>query len=164
MQKTWRVQGLILRIMKSFPSLCLLTIILAMCSFGCSVGMSLSGKPDPNLGIVKSGASRGEVELQLGEPVATIQEDGGCTRCLYEYSQGKNPSAGRAIAHGAMDVLTLGLWEIAGTPIEGFKGTKRRIQIVYGPDNKIINVLSAAPEPKTPPAAANPESQNPETK
>jgi hypothetical protein len=110
---------------------------------GCSVGMALSGKEDPNLNIVRSGASRGEIELQLGDPVSISTESNGCTRCLYEFSQGNNPSAGRAIAHGAMDVLTLGIWEVVGTPIEGFKGTKRRVEIVYGPDNKVKDVLAA---------------------
>jgi hypothetical protein len=63
----------------------------------------------------------------------------------------KNPSAGRAIAHGAMDVLTFGIWEVVGTPIEGFKGSKKRVQIIYGPDNKVVEVLAAAPEPSSPP-------------
>jgi hypothetical protein len=31
------------------------------------------------------------------------------------------PSAGRAIGHGVMDVLTLGLWEIVGTRLKAFK-------------------------------------------
>lgn len=127
-----------------------LLIISLACPPGCSVGMALSGKQDPNLNVVRTGASRGEIELQLGDPVTVVQQDGGCTRCLYEFNVGKNPSAGRAIAHGAMDVLTLGIWEILGTPIEGFKGSKRRVQIVYGPDNKVIDVISAVPEPKTP--------------
>ena len=45
---------------------------------------------------------------------------------LYEYEIGNKPSAGRAIGHGVMDILTLGLWEIIGTPIEGFQGEKKR--------------------------------------
>lgn len=126
-----------------------LAVLLCLClSCGCSVGMALSGKPDPNLSVVKTGASRGEIELQLGHPVTVIQEEGGCTRCLYEFEVGKNPSAGRAIAHGIMDALTLGIWEVAGTPIEGLKGSKRRVQILYGPDNKIKDVaISAADTP-----------------
>jgi hypothetical protein len=35
---------------------------------GCSVGMALSGSPNPDLGAVKTGASRGEIEMHLGSP------------------------------------------------------------------------------------------------
>jgi len=31
-------------------------------------------------------------------------------------------STGRAVMHGLLDVATLGIWEVAGTPIEGSKG------------------------------------------
>lgn len=133
--------------------------LLLICALiaGCSVGMALSGKEDPNLNVVRTGASRGEIELQLGDPVTVSPEADGRTRCLYEFSQGQGPSAGRAIAHGAMDVLTFGIWEVVGTPIEGFKGSKKRIQILYDANNKVIDVLSAAPAP----TAATPA---PETK
>lgn len=126
---------------------------------GCSVGMALSGKEDPNLSVVHTGASRGEIELQLGDPVTVSPEANGNTRCLYEFSQGKNPSAGRAIAHGAMDVLTLGIWEVIGTPVEGFKGSKKRIQIVYSADNKVTDIVSAAPAPKPEPPAPTPQAE-----
>lgn len=129
--------------------LVLVTILLFS---GCSVGMALSGKEDPTLSVIRTGASRGEIELQLGEPVVVVREDNGNYRCLYEFSQGKNPSAGRAIAHGVMDVLTMGIWEAVGTPIEGFKGTQKRLQIVYGPDNKAIEILAPAPGPSPAPA------------
>ncbi|MHB9074613.1 MAG: hypothetical protein ACYC6G_13940 [Desulfobaccales bacterium] len=136
-------------ISKAIPLLLLTSFLLMtlLLSNGCSVGMALSGKDDPNLNVIRTGASRGEIELQLGDPVTISPEANGNTRCLYEFSQGKNPSAGRAIAHGAMDVLTLGIWEAVGTPIEGFKGSKKRIQIVYNADNKVTDIISAAPAP-----------------
>ena len=31
-------------------------------------------------------------------------------------------STGRAVMHGVLDVLTFGVWEVAGTPIEGAAG------------------------------------------
>lgn len=33
-------------------------------------------------------------------------------------------SAARAVMHGLLDVSTLGVWEVAGTPIEAVKGKK----------------------------------------
>jgi len=91
---------------------------------GCSVGMAMSGKKDPNLGAFRIGSTRGEVELQLGSPISTTTTAEGRRVDLYEYEIGNEPSAGRAIAHGVMDVLTLGIWEIIGTPIRGLSGNE----------------------------------------
>ena len=88
---------------------------------GCSVGMAMSGKKQPELGAVRVGATRGEIELQLGAPIE-VREENGHRVDIYEYEIGNEPSAGRAIGHGVMDVLTLGIWEVVGTPVEGFQG------------------------------------------
>lgn len=106
---------------------------------GCSVGMAMSGKKQPELGVIRVGATRGEIELQLGSPVE-IREDNGYRIDIYEYEIGNEPSAGRAIGHGVMDILTLGLWEIAGTPIEGVQGEKKRLIVTYDEDDYVIKV------------------------
>ena len=108
----------------------LLALVLIVLS-GCSVGMAMSGKKEPNLGAFRVGSSRGEVELQLGSPVSSATTPEGKRVDIYEYELGNEPSAGRAIGHGVLDVLTLGLWEVAGTPIEGFQGEKKRLTIRY---------------------------------
>ena len=116
---------------------------------GCSVGMAMHGKESPNLGQVRVGSTRGEVEMVLGSPVqATSTENGGVVD-IYEYEVGNDPSAGRAIGHGVMDVLTLGLWEVVGTPIEGFQGTRYRAVIEYGADDKVTRILPPANANKT---------------
>ncbi|MCO6442420.1 MAG: membrane lipoprotein lipid attachment site-containing protein [Nitrococcus mobilis] len=107
---------------------------------GCSVGMAMSGKSTPDLGVVKQNASRGEVELQLGPPVRVSTMDNGHVLNVYEYQVGNDPSAGRAAGHAVMDVLTLGIWEVIGTPIEGFQGDKRRVQIEYDENDRVVNV------------------------
>jgi hypothetical protein len=112
---------------------------------GCSVGMAVSGKPDPNLGAVHVGATRGEVELQLGPPIETATTGDDQRTDIYEYETGNEPSPGRAIGHGVLDVLTFGLWEVAGTPIEGFQGQAHRITIIYDGTDHVIAVNSSAP-------------------
>lgn len=107
---------------------------------GCSVGMAMSGKKTPDMGVVKQSASRGEVELQLGAPVSVVTLDSGNVINVYEYEVGNDPSAGRAVGHAAMDVLTLGIWEIVGTPIEGFQGDRRSVQVEYDADDKVVSV------------------------
>ena len=37
----------------------------------------------------------------------------------------KQGSSGRAVMHGLLDVATLGIWEVAGTPIESSKKKER---------------------------------------
>jgi hypothetical protein len=54
---------------------------------------------------------------------------------IYEYEVGSEPSAGRAVAHGVMDVLTLGIWEIAGTPIEKYQAT-----VVYDDQDRVAEI------------------------
>ena len=88
---------------------------------------------------------RGEVEIQLGSPAKSTTLPDGRRVDIYDYEVGNEPSAGRAIGHAVMDVLTFGIWEVIGTPIEGFTGEKRRIQITYGPDNRVIAIQSAPP-------------------
>ena len=107
---------------------------------GCSVGMALSGSPNPDLGAVKTGASRGEIELHLGSPISSTLLEGGHRADLYQYEIGNEPSAGRAAGHAVLDVLTLGLWEIAGTPIEGVQGEKYTATIEYDENDKVVDL------------------------
>jgi len=111
---------------------------------GCSVGMAMSGKVTPDLGVVKQKATRGEVELQLGAPVKVTTLDNGHVVNLYEYEVGNDPSAGRAVGHAVLDLLTLGIWEVVGTPVEGFQGDKRQLQVEYDENDRIVNVKGNA--------------------
>ncbi len=108
----------------------------------CSVGMALSGKENPDLGAVRVGATRGEVQLHLGTPTTSQTLENGERADVYEYEIGNEPSAGRAAAHGIMDVLTLCIWEVLGTPIEAVQGEKYKATIKYDKDDKVIDISS----------------------
>ena len=64
----------------------LMLLILCLGSQGCSVVMALSGSKDPDLSILRMGASREEIELQLGPALNDIQLPGGSHICTYQYS------------------------------------------------------------------------------
>lgn len=100
----------------------------------CSVGMALSGDENPDLAACRVGASQASIEEQVGPPVTVQSTADGGTACVYEYRIGNEPSPGRAIAHGAMDVLTFGLWEVVGTPVEAVQGQKYQMTVVYDAD------------------------------
>jgi hypothetical protein len=120
---------------RSVPALILVGLL-----SGCSLGMALSGSENPDLGAIKAGSSRGEIEMHLGSPKSSLALVDGRRTEIYEYEIGNEPSAGRAIGHGAMDVLTFGLWEVVGTPIEGVQGERFQATITYDRDDKVVDI------------------------
>jgi outer membrane protein assembly factor BamE (lipoprotein component of BamABCDE complex) len=101
--------------------------------------MAMNGHKNPDLNAIRIGAHRAEVELQLGTPVSSQKIDD-TVLDVYYYEIGNEPSAARAMGHAAMDFVTLGLWEIAGTPIESYQGEKKTIAVTYDKNNIVINI------------------------
>lgn len=65
---------------------------------------------------------------------------------IYEV-QKPTKSTGRAATHGALDVATLGLWEVAGTPTEAILSmpNKYRMEVFYkanGEDIRSIRIFN----------------------
>ena len=113
--------------------------ILSVLVVGCSVGMALYGHSEPDLRNIQVGQDRGEVESYLGKPVKTKTAEWR-TIAVYQYQVGNNPAPARAGMHAILDVGTLGLWEFIGTPIELVKGSTRRLTVIYGPDDKVVEI------------------------
>lgn len=91
---------------------------------GCSVFMAAK-KEGVAIEDLTQCKTRGCLISKGAEPVDTKKDENGCVveeifKCMHPKG-----SSGRAAMHGILDVCTLGLWEIAGTPIEGSKGEKR---------------------------------------
>ena len=101
--------------------------------------MDLDGQNDPDLTVVKQQAYRTDIEMQLGSPIKVDTAPNGQTTAVYQYEVGKEPSTGRAVAHGVMDVLTLGIWEVVGTPVEVFKGDTLTLIATYDKDGRLIS-------------------------
>ncbi len=119
-------------------------VMLALSSFNlasCSVGMAMHGKEDVNLSSITVGQDRSIVIMHLGQPYRTFANENGRVD-TYAVERGNAPSVGRAAGHAVMDLLTFGLWEIIGTPIEGFAGEEFTITIEYGSDDKIKSVAT----------------------
>ena len=123
--------------LRIFPVLTLLILCL-----GCSIGMALSGNEPKDTSVFYQGAERSFVFAKVGMPNAAVQDKDGLWIDTYYIVKGNEPSAGRAIGHGVMDVLTLGLWEVIGTPIELAAGSEKhdRFILYYDEDNKIHRV------------------------
>jgi hypothetical protein len=116
------------------------TALIAISTSSCSVIMAASGTPTPNTEFIDKGASKQRIEMQLGQPKSVQMNAQGKTTFLYEYQVGNESSAGRAIVHSAMDLMTLGLWEVIGTPIEIANGDKFQIAITYNADETVETI------------------------
>jgi hypothetical protein len=92
---------------------------------------------------LKTGTARNAVIAELGTPVQTTTRSG-VKVDLFTFVQGYSgvEKGGRAVLHGAADVFTLGLWEVVGTPIEGYNnGTKVSIEVTYDKADRVVQVV-----------------------
>ena len=118
--------------------------LLALSLAGCSVFMAAKQPPKKNLGVLKEGTPRSMILAELGQPVASETKDGKRVD-VFSFIQGysKGAKAGRAVFHGAADVLTLGLWEVVGTPTEAtFDGNKMAFEVTYDASDKAAKIVT----------------------
>jgi hypothetical protein len=109
---------------------------------GCSVGMAMSGKEQKDTSILFPGSPRQVVIAKLGPPETSTKDKDGNYVDSYFIVKGNAPSTGRAVAHAALDLFTLGLWEVVGTPMEMGAGREdaSRIIIYYDSEQKIRDI------------------------
>jgi len=106
--------------------------------------MAAKQPPKKNLGVLKEGTPRSLLLAEFGQPVATETKQGKKVD-VFSFTQGysKGAKAGRAVFHGAADVLTLGLWEVVGTPTEAtFDGKKMAVEVTYDASDKVEKVVN----------------------
>ncbi|MDD3183111.1 MAG: hypothetical protein PHD48_09970 [Alphaproteobacteria bacterium] len=118
-------------------------LLLPLC--GCAVAMSASrstSKGDPAM--MQVGADRAIIEESFGAPNMTASLDAGKTKVIYKIDPDAHSAGARNAAvagHVVADVLTLGLWEVVGTPLELAAQDKyTNYVLIYGPDNKIQTI------------------------
>jgi len=114
---------------------------------GCSIGMALSGNKQPNFDFISVGAPRNQVEAELGHPAATNESTEGKQEATYKYEMGNSPNTGRAWVNFYVDLYTIGLAEPILTVIELLQGHDEETRIVYGPDNRILELHGYTPPP-----------------
>lgn len=108
---------------------------------GCSVYMAATQPSRKDLSVLQVGASRGRIIAEFGAPVASEHDVSGARIEHYRFTQGFSAplKAGRAVFHGAADVLTIGLWEIVGTPTEAvWDGTDYLLQVTYDESDRLV--------------------------
>ena len=109
---------------------------------GCSSVMATKQPPKKDLSVLEPGTERYRLIAELGKPVYSEERDG-VTYDVFAFTQGYSggAKAGRAIAHGAASVYTLGLWELFGTAIEGAAdGKDVQVLVSYDADQRVDEV------------------------
>lgn len=128
----WQIRALLLSITVTF----LLT--------GCSVYMAANQPPAKNVDLFKVGTPRSALLAEFGYPTSTETRDGK-KYDIYRFTQGYSggAKAARAVGHGVASVLTLGLWEVIGTPIEAVNsGDLTAYEVGYGNDDRVDVVIT----------------------
>ena len=123
----------------------LMTAILGIvwtCS-GCAVGMALSGKRDRDITQVRTGMQRNDVIFHLGADNLreTLTNNDG-TIDMFEIQKGNAPSAGRAVGHAVLDLLTWGLWEVIGTPLEAATSELIKVKVNYDKNETVTKITA----------------------
>jgi hypothetical protein len=124
---------------------------------GCSVAMALSGNTPPNFDAFEVGSTRKQVELQLGKPVSSKILEGDKKEDVYRYEIGNSPNGHRALMNLYIDFATFGIWELPGTIIEARMGHDEESSIIYGPDDRVLEIHGYQPPPPSPEVKASQE-------
>jgi hypothetical protein len=122
--------------------LMILFTVLIILNSGCSVFMAAKQPSEKNVDLFKVGTPRAMLLAEFGMPTMSEVRNGKKVE-IYKFVQGYSAGAkaGRAVFHGAADVVTLGLWEVVGTPTEGvFNGTEMAYEVSYDENDRIDQV------------------------
>jgi hypothetical protein len=102
-------------------------------------------QPDKkNVDLFRIGTPRTMLLGEFGAP-ATSETRKGRKYEIFKFVQGYSTGvkAGRALFHGAADVMTLGMWEVVGTPAEAiFSGDEMAFEVSYDRNNRIDQVTT----------------------
>lgn len=111
----------------------LLTLLIFSLGSGCSLFMAYKQPDKKDLNVLNKGTPRALVVAELGQPAFTETKDN-VRNDFFIFVQGysSGAKASRVAFHGAADVMTFGLWEVLGTPVEmAADGTQVKVQVAY---------------------------------
>jgi hypothetical protein len=126
---------------------------------GCSIAMALHGNKEPDFQHIKVGATKEEIEFEFNQPGTSKDLGNGQTEITYKYEVGNSPNPGRAAVNGYVDLYTIGLAEPNLTIIELIQGDDVETQIMYGPDQRVIEIRGYVPPPPSAELTAAQEEQ-----
>ncbi len=123
---------------------------------GCAAYMAANQPGKKDMSVLSKGQSRSRLIAEFGPPIASEVKNG-VKHDIFKFVQGYHTAAkvGRAVLHGAADVVTLGLWEVVGTPTEGyFNGTEVSLEVVYDANDTVVQIVPLRGADELPAGAA----------
>ena len=117
-------------------------VFLSILISGCSVFMAAKQPEKKDVDLLQSGTTRAQLVSEFGAPLVSEFRDGKRYE-IFKFIQGYSTGAkaGRAFFHGAANVVTLGLWELVGTPTEiTFSGDEMAFQVKYDESDVVEEV------------------------
>lgn len=118
-------------------------IALSLCLASCAVVKATNQPGAKDLSVLQKNTPRASVVAELGKPVTTEVKHGKKVD-VFSFVQGysKVTKTARAVGHGVADVMTLGLWEAVGTPIEGLaNGEVNQVEVQYDSHGRVEKVI-----------------------
>jgi hypothetical protein len=122
----------------------LVLTLFAIMLTSCSVVMTAKQPDKKNVELFDIGTPRSMRLAEFGMPVGSERRDGRKYE-IYKFVQDYSTcsKATRAVVRGAADLLTLGLWEVMGTPLEVTFGGDEIIYEVQYDDNSWVGHVVA---------------------
>jgi len=106
----------------------------------CSVKMAASTKNTPHLGVIAVGQDRYFVVSQIGEPDQSSVIDNERVDNFIINKNNVYLGYTRAFVYALLDVGTVGLWELIGTPLEEFIQSEDKMTIFYNSEDKVQRI------------------------
>jgi hypothetical protein len=109
----------------------------------CAASKAANQPESVDLSVLKLYNTRVQIIGEFGTPANSEVNENGFKVDTFSFVNGYNAAsrAARSAGHAVASVATLGLWEIAGTPIEGgFNGSKVSGQAVYNKSGQAIKL------------------------
>lgn len=127
---------------------------------GCAVYLAGKGHPGTNLEALGVGTSEQKVEHELGTPSSSEPLGAGKRLSTYRVELTKQPNYARATVHLLLDLVSLGFWEFPGSIYELSSGhSKGDVEIVYGPNDRVLEVRNYQAIQVQPVSASDPQTQ-----
>jgi len=133
----------------------MLLAMLAICAIhsgGCSVFISAAGRKGTDTSFLLPGVERTTVIAKLGPPLSSTRSEQGLTVDSWVINTGVKPNGLWAVTHATLDVLTIGLWEIVGTPASmvghELEDKKQDLTVTYDQQLRIRDVNLAMVDKK----------------
>ena len=111
-------------------------VLLALAVSGCARSAAQMAATQPeavDLSLLSKGTPRDKIVARLGAPQTTDQL-GTFKDDVYKFRQGYSAMnrTARVFTHSTLSIATLGLWEVAGTAIEGYaRGSMVSLRIIF---------------------------------